>query len=243
MIWTSLIDSAFCMRLILSLGHFIWQATVIALLAGLAALLLRGASAQLRYIVLVVALGLMLVSPLVTFMLLPHSVGPVPPESSANPMTVSPVERTVGPASIGPTGVEPSESISAGKTSLQSEQVISQPQSPSGIDWKAGEEFAPYLAVCYGVGVAVMLLRLILGLGGGRRLRKIAELPSDTNLLVRMAKKAEAIGLRFTPVVAYCREVAVPMVVGILHPTILLPFSLATGLSTEQIDAILIHEF
>ncbi len=70
--WSSVIDSAFCVRLVLTLAHFLWQAAVIALVAGMAVMLFRRATAQLRYVVLVVALVLMTASPVMTFILLPN---------------------------------------------------------------------------------------------------------------------------------------------------------------------------
>lgn len=44
------------------------------------------------------------------------------------------------------------------------------------------------------------------------------------------------------PVVAYCDRVAVPTVIGVLRPMILLPATLMTGLSPDEFSAILSHE-
>jgi hypothetical protein len=57
-----------------------------------------------------------------------------------------------------------------------------------------------------------------------------------------LAEHSRAFGLRFVPAAAYCQRVASPIVVGVLRPVILLPMFLATGLSIEQIEAILAHE-
>ena len=48
MSWSSVIDSAFCVRLVLTLAHFLWQAAVIALVAGTGVILLRRGTARLR---------------------------------------------------------------------------------------------------------------------------------------------------------------------------------------------------
>lgn len=45
----SCIDVAFCIRLVVTLGHFLWQATAIAVLAWLAGALLSEATSRLRY--------------------------------------------------------------------------------------------------------------------------------------------------------------------------------------------------
>ena len=57
-----------------------------------------------------------------------------------------------------------------------------------------------------------------------------------------MGRQATALGLRLRPVLAYCERVTVPTVVGVLKPMILLPFTLTSGLSPEQIESVLAHE-
>ncbi|MCK4601272.1 MAG: M56 family metallopeptidase, partial [Phycisphaerae bacterium] len=118
-------------------------------------------------------------------------------------------------------------------------------EKPAGVNWSSWDywkRFAPYVTVVYLLGVATMFARLLLALRGGRRLRKISRPVNDAALLATIAAKAGQIGLRFTPAVAYCWQVAVPTVIGVLRPMVLLPVSFATGLSAEQVEAILAHE-
>ena len=61
-------------------------------------------------------------------------------------------------------------------------------------------------------------------------------------IAVVSARIAQALGLRLAPVLAWCDEVAVPTVIGVLRPTILLPLSLTSGLAPEQVEAVLAHE-
>jgi len=70
------LDTTFCARLTLTLGHFLWQGLVIAFLAMCVGRLLRGVSAAARYRVFAVALLLMAACPPVTFCLL-ESTRPV----------------------------------------------------------------------------------------------------------------------------------------------------------------------
>ena len=44
------------------------------------------------------------------------------------------------------------------------------------------------------------------------------------------------------PPIAYCRDVSVPTLVGILRPTILLPLSAVSGLLPAELESILLHE-
>ncbi len=86
------------------------------------------------------------------------------------------------------------------------------------------------------------LIRLAIALWGGHRLRAISKPVSDSALLELIRTQAQRIGLKLVPVVAYCERVAVPTVIGVLRPMILLPATLTTGLTTEELSAILSHE-
>ena len=49
-------------------------------------------------------------------------------------------------------------------------------------------------------------------------------------------------GMQVVPAVAYCRRICIPVVVGVLRPMILLPASLASGLTSSQSKSVLLHE-
>lgn len=102
---------------------------------------------------------------------------------------------------------------------------------------------APYIAAGYAAGFFVMLLRLGVGVYGGHRLRRASEPVTDRGLLDGLAAKATALGgLRSTPALAYCGRVAVPTVVGVIRPMILLPVHIQTGFTIAQIELLLLHE-
>ncbi len=65
-----------CVRLTLTLVHFLWQGVAIALVVLLAGRALRRASATTRYLTLLAALLLMAACPPATFLLLPDSGRP-----------------------------------------------------------------------------------------------------------------------------------------------------------------------
>ena len=92
-----------------------------------------------------------------------------------------------------------------------------------GFGWRT---LTPYAAGAYFAGVLVMLVRLWLALQGGHRLRRRSQAIDDPALLQIVRQQGQLLGLRFVPVVAYCERVAVPVVIGVLRPMILLPLSL-----------------
>jgi len=101
---------------------------------------------------------------------------------------------------------------------------------------------APWIAVAYVVGVACFLLRLSTALWSGHRLRIRTARVTDARLLKLIADQADCVKLKCVPVVAYCERVAVPTVVGVLRPMVLLPMSLMTGLTPDDFAAIIRHE-
>nr|MBC8289578.1 M56 family metallopeptidase [Planctomycetota bacterium] len=108
--------------------------------------------------------------------------------------------------------------------------------------WRSLAHWAPLATGLYVAGVVVMLLRLLVSIHGGRRLRAAAEPLNDAQILRQSHSLARQLGLRLTPPVAFCARVSVPVAAGILRPMILLPGSLATGLTAKQFEAILLHE-
>jgi len=188
-----------CARLVLTLGHFLWQAAALATVAFVAVRPVRRSSAQRRYVVLVAALLVMAACPLVTFSLV-H----VPPEAAAVP-DVAPPEQPAGPESEVPAGAGgrieehpifgPTEARGPVAADGPSREVAPTAdatglveRSPSEVQESGGKEaalwtkFAPHLTLAYLVGVLLMLLRLVVGLHSGRRLRRSSQ-EADTDLL------------------------------------------------------------
>ena len=102
--------------------------------------------------------------------------------------------------------------------------------------------FAPAIAALYGVGVLAMLLRLAMGICGGRRLAKGGQCLTDSGWIARLDEQATCLGVKLQPLVATCERVAVPVVVGVVRPVILLPAALLSGLAPEDVETILAHE-
>ncbi|MBC7819647.1 MAG: M56 family metallopeptidase, partial [Planctomycetaceae bacterium] len=234
-----------CLPFVLALGHFLWQGVLIAVVLAIA---LRAAkSVTVRYWLSLSALLLMAACPVTTFVWL------MPPVQTAEPVATVPIFREA-PAPSQPvlpeapfdaaTDVEHVSNVPMPPpTSLpdfNATDVISPPAPVDERSW--WERFAPQLTTTYLCGVALMLLRLVFGLWGGRRLRRRVHMIDDPSLLGAMQRQATALGLKLLPVLAYCERVTVPTVVGVLKPMILLPLTLTSGLSPEQMESVLAHE-
>lgn len=104
------------------------------------------------------------------------------------------------------------------------------------------EQITRWTLAVYLLGVSLMFTRTLLGLSGTRRLRRDAQPLTDPVFLEAVRRRARQFNLRSAPVVAYCNRVAVPALVGLWRPMILLPTVLATGLTPEQLELVIVHE-
>jgi len=103
-------------------------------------------------------------------------------------------------------------------------------------------QYAGFFALAYLVGATSMLVRLASGYYQTWRWRRLMIPVTDVTVLGMVRRHCQSLGIRVAPVVATCDRVVVPMVLGVIRPVILLPISFASGLSADQLSAILRHE-
>ncbi|MFM9962446.1 MAG: M56 family metallopeptidase [Planctomycetaceae bacterium] len=234
-----------CSSFVLTLGHFLWQGTLIAVALAIALRATKFVSA--RYWLSLTALLLMAACPIVTLGWLMQPVSHVATldtqaivrEVLAPSEPMIPVTPTEEASDVGHVSNVP---VSPPVAPLDVHDTAPIPPLPPVDERSWWQQFAPQLTTTYLCGVALMLLRLVIGLWGGRRLRRRVHLIDDSALLEAMRRQAAALGLKLLPVLAYCERVTVPTVVGVLKPMILLPVALTSGLSAEQIESVLAHE-
>ncbi|HUE72882.1 MAG TPA: M56 family metallopeptidase [Pirellulaceae bacterium] len=99
-----------------------------------------------------------------------------------------------------------------------------------------------WISPLYLAGVACILGRLVFGVWGGHRLRRMAIPIEDETLLASFRKLAYRVGLKVVPTVAWCEQISVPVVVGIVKPMILLPMAAVSNLAPDQLQALMLHE-
>ena len=129
----------------------------------------------------------------------------------------------------------------AARSEARAVTAIEEPEKiASGAAWLI--PYSPFIAASYLLGVLLMTLRLTWALRGVKRLRRASCPLDDSRLLAAVAEQARRIGLRAAPAVAHCREISVPIVIGVVKPLILLPASIASGLAPDQVQALLAHE-
>jgi len=218
-----------------TLLHFIWQAAAVALLLGILLAVLRKSSANLRYIIACAALGLIVLLPIVTMQLVPVSV----------PQTTADIKPS--PASV-IVPVQPNEEALLARAieyeePTQLESVNSAPLA----SWKQRaverlELTLPYIVSAWLLGVFGLSLWHLGGWAQLQRLRKKMIRQVDDSLCVKLRRLSERLRVKRAVQLVESALVQVPTVVGWLRPVILLPASALTGLTTEQLEALLAHE-
>jgi beta-lactamase regulating signal transducer with metallopeptidase domain len=233
----TLLTPDFSFRLLLTLAHFFWQGTAIAIVLYFICPALRRASARFLFRILTLSMLLMAAAPIVTFLRLAADDAPsftatptsrVPPAQSIH--SSNNLQDTASPA--------PLPLI----TPIQLDPSLATSPFLSPISWRDRlRDLSRPLVIVYLCGVILMLGRILVGLHASQRLCRDSQ-PVEPQILAALARQMKALRLRLAPALAYCTKITTPVVVGLIRPTILLPLSLSSELSPIQIESILAHE-
>ncbi len=104
-------------------------------------------------------------------------------------------------------------------------------------------DWSPVVVGLYLVVACLLAVRLAASLVCSYRLRLTSTLLEGIDLLQAVARSSSQVGLKMVPVVRVSNRVAVPIVVGIIRPMVLMPGAMLAGMSVDQFAAILCHEF
>lgn len=91
-------------------------------------------------------------------------------------------------------------------------------------------------------GSILMCLLYITGVFGTVSLRRQSSAIEDDEVLKRFIRLKDSLGILGSVALRVCEDLSSPIVVGILRPTILLPPTILTGMTPDQLEMILLHE-
>lgn len=237
-------------RLGFALLHFLWQGALLALVtAGLVGLfrLRRGVA---RYRAYLLGFAVMAICPVATYLWLETPRADIAETTEANeaPAFAPPVETV----RLEPPASEPFEATASrerAETTHASDAapVASDPnprtvmvQDLRGKIVELGRQAVPWSLAAWLVGVVVLGSRMLLGVVGSYRWRRgLLPLPD------KLHRRAAALGERFGAAanrIWLSPSAVQPLVVGYLRPLVLLPVSLAAGMSPDLLEAVIAHE-
>ncbi len=238
-------------RLGWTLIHSVWQLAVIASLAAFLQITLRHRPATLRYLVAVTAMMTMLALPCITWTTLviaPHASALLVSDAiamdreSRNHTTTGKQHDQSIVDRAGDLRSKQNESLDASANGVASEGLTSgQPRFVENFR-AAIDPWITSIVSMWLVGVAICSLRPIWGLWVQWRLHQVGLSPAPEFVQARLLELARHMGLANVVRVAESAAVRIPMVVGYLRPVILLPASVLTGLTPNQLESLLAHE-
>lgn len=209
-----------------ALLHFVWQGTLVAILAAITLRVLRNSAADVRYVVAAIALALMATMPLVTGVQTWLS-------ATAESAVSTRVDAGPSPVIAQPTPVVLQATDSSREAVAPKAAVVS-------LD--AIERWLPLFVLAWMAGVAVLAVRLIGGWVWIQRMKSHRATAADRPLQAIVRRLTRTLHIRRTVTLLQSPCVDVPTVIGWMKPTILLPISALSGLSPLQVEAILAHE-
>lgn len=218
--------------------HFTWQAAAVAFVLAFALRIMRIFSANTRYIAACFALLIIVIMPFVTMQFI--KVETPPAAAIAEIAPVIDIEPVISPSEI--TFQTPSEKP-AKVVYIEPEHLITEQR----INWKeqAVTFIEPKLSVIVTLWLLGVFALAIWHLGGYAQLQKLRRKmvkQVDSSLNGKLKVLAQKLGVTHTVQLLESALVQIPTVVGWLKPVILLPASALTGLTSEQLEAILAHE-
>jgi beta-lactamase regulating signal transducer with metallopeptidase domain/peptidoglycan/xylan/chitin deacetylase (PgdA/CDA1 family) len=219
-----------------TLIHFVWQgALASALFIGIRSML-RSYSANARYTAACAAMLLMFVLPLATFFIIRSSFK----DAHVDRQTLSSAQNATAPLRQ-KMELAQRENLSPGD--VDADEML----PPEAMASQNGSEYSfasllPWLVLIWLAGALTLSLRLVGGWIAVRRLklRRTNEVAREwQETIARLSRR-----LCITGPVRLCESalVEVPTVIGWLRPIVLAPVSMLTGLSAEQVEALLAHE-
>jgi hypothetical protein len=201
-----------------ALLHFLWQGLALALLLSAALSIVRRAAT--RYVLCVATLVLMVAAPAATFLVLRH------PASGPRARAVTALAELKVPRPVPPTRAHDFEPAAA--------------QRDGGPELPQGPEV--WLLEFWLAGVGILSVRALGGLCLLERMRHRETNPVSAELEAMARGLERRLGLRRALRYCQCRHLEAPAVIGWLRPVVLLPVSALTGLSPEQLEAVIAHE-
>ncbi len=232
-------------RLGLTLLHFLWQGTVLALLAGLARLLLGRGRPPVRYAVFLGLLALMAAAPVVTFM---RWAPPPAPAVMAQPemdrllaeAARQRAERPAPPGAEADTGSLTSHSVAPSRPARYPRLLVARNWLRRA--WRQLRARLPMAGLLWMLGVVLLSGQLLAQWALFARVVGRATPLAEEYWKRLLASLSARLGIRQVVRLLQSAGARTPVTAGWLRPVILLPPAVLLGLTPEQLEAVLAHE-
>lgn len=211
---TILSASPILTSLSLTLLHFLWQGLLVAAVLKSALLIFNNNKPQLRYALSSLAMLTNFLLPIITFTII-YLTESAPVNTLASSLVLNSLIQELN---------QPDALFS------YKELITLLPS------------LLPYVAILWLATITLLASQLLLEIHNVNSLpQQNTNLPSQ-KLQTRFNELAKQINLTITPKLLISLKVEVPMAIGWLKPIVLLPATMVSGLSTPQLEMLLLHE-
>ena len=247
---THIIHISWLTPVLFELGMSALRSVALAAIAALGLSVLRAKATSLRLFAWKTVLCAALAMPLLGWLLPPLSI---PTPDFLHRQSVQVVESDVSPVSSPSISISPSlrsNAAVAPKASGKKVTGVRSGQSALAVHTAGASALPfshasiPWTAVATGLYAAVALLllvRFVIGIVLARRLLNAAQTINELRITQRLEARAHAVGLASAPKIAESEWISVPVTVGALRSTILLPASWRDW-DDAKLNAVLAHE-
>ncbi len=209
--------------------HLAWVGVVIGVVAVLLRKLLQSARPETRYGVALLCLTALSISPVVVFVqVFAPGLGPA-----------GMIMNSTGDTSGSRDYVHGADHRLTSLEALRAVAPLQPPIVPAR--WRL-DDLVPILPWFWLCGSTLTQVMLAMGLVGVERLRRSSRLVESGDIARRCCTLADSLGIARRVSVAICDRLAVPVLIGIVRPLILLPAAALAGWSTDQLEMVLLHE-
>jgi beta-lactamase regulating signal transducer with metallopeptidase domain len=209
--------------------HLVWVGAAIGLVAALMRRLLKSARSKARYVVALTCLLALAFTPVLIF------VRVFEPDSGPRVAMM----RSLGDESTSPEPITNSDPLSTARPILRDLAF----DQPVGTVTRSRLDFiVPCLPWFWLCGSLSTLAMLATGLFGVEQLRRSSRLVESVDLPRSCRALADSLGIARRVSVGICDRLAMPVLIGIVRPMILLPPAALSGWSVEQLEMVLLHE-
>ncbi len=209
--------------------HLVWVGAVIGLLAAVLQRLTKSFGPEIRHAAALLLFLCMAISPVVIFLVI------FEPRSQSTVLDISPaiVARPVSPGAFSVSEDSKKATFSTNKLEMLA--------SGKADGWRL-ESVIPYLPAFWLAGSFSTFFLLAAGLIGVHRLRRSSRLLETGAIPDHVRVLAGSVGIARRVSVGICDRLAVPVLVGIVRPLILLPPAALCGWSVQDLEMVLMHE-
>jgi beta-lactamase regulating signal transducer with metallopeptidase domain len=209
--------------------HVIWVGAAIGVLAALVRGLLNRARSQTRYSVALAFLLALSISPVVIF------VAIFKPDSGSRAALIRPPAHASARL-VSLTNSERQRTDRQGIGAMGFDQHLA---APPRSRLESVVTHLPWIWLCGSLSTLVVLAT---GLIGVEQMRRSSRLIERGELPRRCRALADSLGIARRVSVGICDRLAMPVLIGIARPLILLPPAVLSGWSLEQLEMVLLHE-